>query len=114
MALTPKPDGPGSATEQYSSRSDGVQTFDARDLEGAPLVSAEAREELLALKSGATFVCTRPDGDIRAGRASGEGLYARDTRHLSELRLAVGGLPPVLLSSSMQSGHHAARARTTR
>ncbi len=107
MALTPKPDGPGSATEQYSSRSDRVQTFDARDLEGAPLVPAEAREELLALKSGATFVCTRPDGDIRAGRASGEGLYARDTRHLSELRLTVGGLPPVLLSSSMQSGHHA-------
>ena len=107
MAPTPKPDGPGSATEQYSSRSDRVQTFDARDLEGAPLVPAEAREELLALKSGATFVCTRPDGDIRAGRASGEGLYARDTRHLSELRLTVGGLPPVLLSSSMQSGHHA-------
>ena len=107
MARTPKPDGLGSATEQYSSRSDRVQTFDARDLEGAPLVPAEAREELLALKSGATFVCTRPDGDIRAGRASGEGLYARDTRHLSELRLTVGGLPPVLLSSSMQSGHHA-------
>ncbi len=107
MALTPKPDGLGSATEQYASRSDRVQTFDARDLEGAPLVPAEAREELLALKSGATFVCTRPDGDIRAGRASGEGLYARDTRHLSELRLTVGGLPPVLLSSSMQSGHHA-------
>ena len=40
-------------------------------------------------------------------RASGEGLYARDTRHLSELRLTVGGLAPVLLSSSMQSGHHA-------
>ena len=53
------------------------------------------------------FVCARPDGDIRAARASGEGLYARDTRHLSELRLTVGGLAPVLLSSSMQSGHHA-------
>ena len=87
--------------------SDPIQTFAERDLEGAPRVPAEAREELLALKAGATFLCARPDGDIRAARASGEGLYARDTRHLSELRLTVGGLPPVLLSSSMQSGHHA-------
>ncbi len=86
---------------------DLIQTFTARDLEGAPLVPAEAREELLALKAGAMFVCARPDGDIRAARASGEGLYARDMRHLSELRVIVGGLSPVLLSSSMQSGHHA-------
>ena len=70
-------------------------------------VPAEAREELLALKSGAVFVCARRDGDIRPGRVSGEGLYAEDTRHLSELRLTVGGLQPVLLSSVMESGHHA-------
>jgi glycogen debranching enzyme len=80
---------------------------DSRDLESAPSVPAEAREELLALKSGAVFVCARRDGDIRPARASGEGLYAEDTRHLSELRLSVGGLRPVLLSSVMESGHHA-------
>ena len=79
----------------------------ARELESAPSVLAEAREELLALKSGSVFVCTRPDGDIRAGPVSGEGLYAQDTRHLSELRLTIGGLAPVLLSSAMQSGHDA-------
>ena len=78
-----------------------------RELEGAPDVLAEAREELLALKSGAMFVCARRDGDIRPARASGEGLYIEDTRHLSELRLTVGGLPPVLLSSVMESGHYA-------
>ena len=78
-----------------------------RDLEAAPDVPAEAREELLALKSGAAFVCARRDGDIRPAHASGEGLYAADTRHLSELRLTVGGLPPVPLSSVMESGHHA-------
>jgi glycogen debranching enzyme len=77
------------------------------DLEGAPDVPAEARGELLALKSGAVFVCARPDGDIRPARASGEGLYAQDTRHLSELRLTVGGAAPVPLSSAMESGHHA-------
>ena len=78
-----------------------------RDVEGAPSVPAEAREDLLALKSGAQFVCTRPDGSIRPARASGEGYYAQDTRHLSELRLMVGGLPTVPLSSVMESGHHA-------
>jgi glycogen debranching enzyme len=79
----------------------------ARDVEGAPSVPAEAREELLSLKSSAHFVCTRTDGDIRAAGASGEGFYAQDTRHLSELRLTVGGVRPVLLSSVMESGHHA-------
>ncbi len=107
MASDRQPDGAGRTSERPLVAPDVFQTFAERDLEGAPLVPAEAREDLLALKAGTTFVCVRPDGDIRAARASGEGLYARDTRHLSELRLTVGGLAPVLLSSSMQSGHHA-------
>jgi len=107
MAFARRPDRAGPASQRPPVAPDVFQTFGERDLEGAPLVPAEAREDLLALKAGATFVCARPDGDIRAGRASGEGFYARDTRHLSELRLMVGGLVPVLLSSSMQSGHHA-------
>ncbi|MGO9497841.1 MAG: glycogen debranching N-terminal domain-containing protein [Solirubrobacteraceae bacterium] len=86
---------------------DGHAASPLRELEGAPDVLAEAREELLALKSGAMFVCARRDGDIRPARASGEGLYIEDTRHLSELRLTVGGLPPVPLSSVMESGHYA-------
>ncbi len=86
---------------------DGIEAPPSRELESAPDVPAEAREELLALKSGAAFVCARRDGDIRPARASGEGLYFEDTRHLSELRLTVGGLPPVPLSSVMESGHHA-------
>ena len=89
------------------ARPDSEAAPPVRDLESAPDVPAEAREELLALKSGAVFVCARPDGDIRPARASGEGLYAQDTRHLSELRLTVGGVRPVLLSSVMESGHHA-------
>jgi glycogen debranching enzyme len=79
----------------------------ARDTEGAPSVPAQAREDLLALKSGAEFVCARPDGSIRPALASGEGFYAADTRHLSELRVTIGGRQPVLLSSVMESGHHA-------
>ncbi len=86
---------------------DGVEAPPLRELESAPDVPAESRQELLALKSGAVFLCARRDGDIRPARSSGEGLYAEDTRHLSELRLTVGGLPPVPLSSVLESGHYA-------
>jgi glycogen debranching enzyme len=65
---------------------------------GAPPIPAEAREELLVLKDGELFLCTRPDGDVAPARVSGEGFYAHDTRHLSELRLEVGGARPVALS----------------
>jgi len=92
---------PGVDPERAAARSG------AHVLEDAPSVPAEAQEDLLALKSGAVFLCARPDGEICPGRACGEGLYAEDTRHLSELRLTLGGLAPVLLSSAMESGHHA-------
>ena len=79
----------------------------APEIEGAPFVPAEARAELLALKSGRAFVCTRPDGDIIAAEASGAGFYSHDTRHLSELRLQIGGHEPVLLASVIESGQQA-------
>ncbi len=74
---------------------------------GAPPVPAQARAELLVLKAGGIFLCVRPDGDVRPLAVSGEGLYAEDTRHLSELRLLLGEVEPVLLSHSVESGHRA-------
>jgi glycogen debranching enzyme len=73
------------------------------ELMGAPPIPAE----LLVIKAGGVFLCARPDGDVRSGGASGEGLYAEDTRHLSELRLSFGESPPVLLSHSVESGYRA-------
>ncbi|MDQ2898105.1 MAG: hypothetical protein M3Y09_21165, partial [Actinomycetota bacterium] len=107
MSSAAQPRPPGGESEPGPVVVDGTAVFGQDGEEGAPSVPAEARGELLALKSGAAFVCVRPDGDIRAGPVSGEGLYARDTRHLSELRLSVGGRQPVLLSSAVVSGHHA-------
>jgi glycogen debranching enzyme len=68
------------------------------ELQRAPPIPAEAREELLVVKDGELFVCARTDGDIAPARVSGEGFYAYDTRYLSELRLQVGGATPVALS----------------
>ena len=70
---------------------------------GAPPIPAEAREELLVLKDGEVFLCVRTDGDIAPARVSGEGFYANDTRHLSELRLEVGGAQPVALSHTLDA-----------
>ena len=108
MTSAGEPEGQlGPAEVPLARIADGVEAPQLRELESAPDVPAEAREDLLALKSGAAFLCARRDGNIRPARASGEGLYVEDTRHLSELRLTVGGLPPVPLSSVMESGHYA-------
>lgn len=76
-------------------------------LDRAPYIPAEAREELLVIKEGNVFLCARPDGDIHHARVTGEGLYADDTRYLSEFRLKLGGTPPVALSYSSESGYRA-------
>jgi glycogen debranching enzyme len=68
---------------------------------GAPPIPAEAREELLVLKDGEMFLCARTDGEVAPARVSGEGFYAHDTRHLSEIRLEVGGARPVALSHTV-------------
>ncbi len=54
------------------------------------------------LKYGDTFAVFDVLGDL-SGLAGGvEGLYFRDTRHLSFLRLRIQGQPPLFLSSSVQ------------
>jgi glycogen debranching enzyme len=61
----------------------------------------------LVLKDGDLFVCARPDGDIHPARVTGEGLYASDTRFLSEFRLELGGTAPVALSYDTERGYRA-------
>lgn len=59
------------------------------------------------IKDAGIFLCARPDGDIHPARVTGEGLYANDTRYLSELRVQLGGRPPVLLSYAAETGSRA-------
>ncbi|MEX0790175.1 MAG: glycogen debranching N-terminal domain-containing protein [Actinomycetota bacterium] len=89
-----------------TTKSPGGEEFDVLGragplrLRSAPGVLAEARQDLLVIKEGALFLCSRPGGDILPGFVSGEGLYTEDTRFLSEFRLSLGGKSPVLLSSN--------------
>ena len=56
-------------------------------------------DDHVVLKNGELYVVCGPDGDIRAD-ARNDGLYFRDMRHVSQLRLTVDGWPLDLLSDS--------------
>lgn len=54
------------------------------------------------LKHGDTFAVFDHNGDAVSWPGSPEGLFHRDTRYLSHLRLTIEGLPPMLLSSTLR------------
>ncbi|WP_328279990.1 amylo-alpha-1,6-glucosidase [Sphingobium sp.] len=54
------------------------------------------------LKHGDSFAVFDHSGDAIAGIGSPEGLYYRDTRHLSHLFLTINGMRPMLLSSALR------------
>jgi glycogen debranching enzyme len=53
------------------------------------------------LKSGDTFGVFDHGGDMISQPGSIDGLYFRDTRHLSQFDLVLGGVQPLLLSSTL-------------
>ncbi|NOG73428.1 amylo-alpha-1,6-glucosidase [Roseicella sp. DB1501] len=53
------------------------------------------------LKGDDTFAVLNRDGDALPMPGGPEGLYHRDTRHLSRLELTLAGKPPLLLSSAV-------------
>ena len=55
------------------------------------------------LKHGETFAVFDHNGDIVQGPASPEGLFYADTRYLSLCTLTLGGLRPLLLSSTLRA-----------
>ena len=54
------------------------------------------------LKHGDTFAVFDHHGDALSGPNSPEGLFHRDTRHLSQLYLTIDGARPLLLSSTLR------------
>ncbi|WP_022681311.1 amylo-alpha-1,6-glucosidase [Sphingobium bisphenolivorans] len=54
------------------------------------------------LKHGDSFAVFDHSGDAISGPGSPEGLYHRDTRHLSHLYLTINGTRPILLSSGLR------------
>lgn len=54
------------------------------------------------LKHGDTFAVFDHNGDALSGPGSPEGIFYRDTRHLSHLYLTIEGQRPMLLSSTLR------------
>lgn len=64
-------------------------------------VSLQERN-LRTLKHGDTFGVFDPSGDASTAGDSPEGIFHRDTRHLSRLTLTIGGKRPLLLGSTLR------------
>ena len=56
----------------------------------------------LVLKHGDSFGVFDDKGDVLSGRASTQGVYYRDTRHLSHFSVTLGEARPMLLSSTLR------------
>ncbi len=56
----------------------------------------------LVLKYGDGFAVFDGNGDVRSAPGGAEGLYFRDTRHLSGFAMKIDGRRPILLSSSLR------------
>jgi glycogen debranching enzyme len=58
----------------------------------------------LVLKNGKFMLVVDPDGMLPAGGLAGYGLYADDTRFLSDMTYTINGVFPTLLQSSVDEG----------
>ncbi|KQQ65511.1 hypothetical protein ASF84_24775 [Pseudomonas sp. Leaf127] len=70
----------------------------------SPAPSGSSLQELRprTLKHNDTFGVFDPHGDVQATADSPQGLFHRDTRHLSHWRLTLNGVRPLLLSSTLR------------
>src|SRR5690349_15859775 len=59
------------------------------------------------LKHGDTFAVFHSSGDIMGFEGNSDGVYHRDTRHLSHFDMRLQGARPMVLSSAMQSDNAA-------
>lgn len=62
---------------------------------------AHARQ---VIKRGDTFLVSHTDGEVHPGCECGQGLYFRDTRFLSGMRLSLAGQAPIVLSADAEHG----------
>jgi glycogen debranching enzyme len=80
-----------------------VNAFD-EESDHFPMLAAVSLQEknLRTLKHGDTFGVFDQSGDASSAGDSPEGIFHRDTRHLSRLALTIGGRRPLLLGSTLR------------
>ncbi|MGQ0532013.1 MAG: amylo-alpha-1,6-glucosidase [Caulobacteraceae bacterium] len=93
------------AVHDMRERADSPQTESGPHLVPAQTSLQEQRPR--TLKHGDTFAVYDHNGDVLSGPGSPEGLYHADTRHLSHMQLAINGMRPMLLRSSLRNDNAA-------
>src|SRR5262245_38354365 len=73
----------------------------------SPVLLTDLASKTLAVKDAETFLYSDLEGNLDHGGDIGLGLYARDTRFLSQFRMTMNGRDLVLLSSSAERGYMA-------
>ncbi len=77
----------------------------AQKQHGVTVSESLTERQARTLKHGDSFAVLGIGGDLRPN--SVDGLYHRDTRHLSRLDLTIGGARPILLSSTVRDDNAA-------
>jgi glycogen debranching enzyme len=73
----------------------------------SPVLLTDLASKTLAVKDAETFLYSDLEGNLDHGGDIGLGLYAHDTRFLSQFRMTMNGRDLVLLSSSAERGYMA-------
>ena len=106
-------DGHGRASMIPMTESGAREAFDGIVPHYAVVAHASLGERRArVLKSGDTFAVLDPSGDVLSGRDSSDGLFHRDTRHLSHLDLTIAAERPILLSSVVARRQRVAHLRS--
>ena len=79
------------------------QPAESSEIYAVSAASSLQERRFRTLKNGDTFGVFDHGGDMMIEPGSIDGLYYQDTRHLSQLDLTIGGLRPLLLSSTLGS-----------
>jgi glycogen debranching enzyme len=80
---------------------------DAQDEQFQFTIPALRERRTRTLKHGDTFAMFDDNGDVLSSPGSPEGVFHRDTRHLSHLSLSIFGQRPILLSSTLRDDNGA-------
>ena len=80
---------------------------DAQDEQFQFTIPALQERRTRTLKHGDTFAMFDDNGDVLSSPGSPEGVFHRDTRHLSHLSLSIFGQRPILLSSTLRDDNGA-------
>ena len=92
------------AKKSPPARNEGAGNQKASDYEAFVVSASSSLSELrpLVLKYGDSFGVFDTKGDALASQGGTQGLYFRDTRHLSHLSIMLDGRRPMVLSSTLR------------